>query len=293
MPTADYHAIPRVDSNEAQAPKQPLLRTKTSYHEAPRIPESSNMCTRVCACIKNCLVGFIRPWTMLCCESAGVPIEKASLQTGDVVLFAGRRCLSTCVQMGTCSEYSHSGFVIRGIDGDDVVYICHSTPNPGGNPDVEGVVRRGVMLNPLEDEMNSGFYSAVSVRKLLIPVNEEEEQKVRDNYQEWKGTPYSGTGRVCNAALDCEDVCECCTCCMNTESVKQQSAFCSELVTQMLQHIKRIPTEDIHGNPLYASEESPGDISEWQRNALHPIQRISLPKDTRLSCCRAFCNFAS
>ena len=50
-------------------------------------------------------------------------MEELDLGTGDVVLFAGRRCLSTGVQMGTCSEYSHSGIVIRGWNGDDVVRL--------------------------------------------------------------------------------------------------------------------------------------------------------------------------
>ena len=91
------------------------------------------------------------------------------------------------------------------------------------------------MLNPLADELNSGFYSACSVRKLSTPLTETEHKAVLANYEGWKGTKYAKTGRVVNAALDCEEVCPCCeVCCMNTESKKQHSAFCSELVTHMV-----------------------------------------------------------
>ena len=58
--------------------------------------------------------------------------------------------------------------------------------------------------------------------------------------------------------------------------------------------MNRIPTTDADGHVMYAAEESPGDLAEWDVNdSLQSIQRVELPENTALGGCEAFCNFKS
>ena len=51
---------------------------------------------------------------------------------------------------------------------------------------------------------------------------------------------------------------------------------------------------DADGHVMYAAEESPADLAEWDVNdSLQSIERVELPKNTALGGCEAFCNFKS
>lgn len=75
--------------------EQAHLFCPMQYQPKARVKEDSNLCCRMLQCLGHCCAGCVNPWLMLCCSPAGTPFDELDLHTGDVVLFAGRRCLST------------------------------------------------------------------------------------------------------------------------------------------------------------------------------------------------------
>lgn len=98
---------------------------------------------------------------------------RASLKTGDLVLFSGIGHISCPIQGCTHSPWSHVGMVVRCADygeADDNLYLWHSNGEIAKNTQdvLTGREKKGPQLNPLADFIR-GYDGAVVIRQISAP----------------------------------------------------------------------------------------------------------------------------
>ncbi len=109
-------------------------------------------------------------------------------QTGDMVGFSGTGLISTGIKVGTGSEWTHIGMVIRAVEWDMV--LCHESTLLCPVADIEtGFVKRGVMLVPLEARIAT-YKGKVGIRRIRQPLTLDQLAILRAYRIEVKNRPY-------------------------------------------------------------------------------------------------------
>jgi hypothetical protein len=194
---------------------------------------------------------------------------------------------------GTSSKWSHTAIFARYDDG---LYLHHSTPNPGkfvGRGETE--VSYGVMATKFSDELKSGWYNDVAVRKLKEPLTPDQEAKFFEFFEKTRGTPYEHSKLQLGYAA-CDWRCCGVNFCANAEDLDQ--FFCSEFVAASLRAsgFSVLDTDGDLAVRSNVSEFTPADFSTKETGKsvdaiLEPAQiHIAIPKDTTVSYWQAKCD---
>lgn len=220
----------------------------------------------------------------ICCATIRAPNREAIeplIKTGDVILFRGGRLLSTIVQAGSNSRWTHVGIAVRYDDG---VYVMHSTPNPGHikdrDDDKEDSDREGVMMTKLEDELTSGYYRDCGWRQLKTQLSPEQDEALMKKYNELRGTPYENDYSEMLKA---------------TAGMKFQtdlsSLFCSEFLVTAYIAAGLLPASTTGSvTPADVSGEGEGSFENQMNQKLLAVRHIKIPAEVRESACSVFCN---
>ncbi len=97
---------------------------------------------------------------------------RASLQTGDIVLFSGKGIISSIIKFFSNSEWSHLGMVVR-WDDLNVIQLYESTTLSK----LSG--RKGVQLVSLRDRINT-YKGKIAIRRLVTKRTSEMMLKLKD-----------------------------------------------------------------------------------------------------------------
>ncbi|MEH6630139.1 MAG: hypothetical protein V7776_04910 [Halopseudomonas aestusnigri] len=123
-------------------------------------------------------------------------------QIGDVLLFSGKGLLSTIIQAGTLSKFSHVGLIIPAAGGKpDLVFESTSVSK---SKDIRtGEFISGVQISEMESRV-SGYDGDVFVRKMYIRDNPTVDMaRVTAFIDKYHGRPYEASNwELASAALD-------------------------------------------------------------------------------------------
>lgn len=153
-----------------------------------------------------------------------------TLDTGDIVLYSGSGPISTAIKIGTCSEWSHVGVVVR-LKDFDMVCILQSTTLSKAKDVLSDRPVEGVQLNLLSESLST-YPGKVAVRKLNVLRTKGMLEAVRNFRKEVHGRPYEEKKiQLLKSAWDFFGG-------ANEEDLS--SLFCSELVAELYQRMDLI-----------------------------------------------------
>lgn len=181
---------------------------------------------------------------------------RASLDSGDVLLFAGESRFSRGIKRLTRSHWSHAALVARPIDGPPLLWEATLDTDL---PDVAThQMAPGVNLYQLEHWIRH-YAGETAIRLLRVERTESMRSALLDFYREASGRPYEHNRlellrSVYDGPLG------------RNRKEGDASYFCSELVAEAYQRMGLLPASPP------ANEYTPGDFSS-ERAAALPLQR--------------------
>lgn len=189
---------------------------------------------------------------------------RATLTTGDIVLFAGKGGISRLIKWAQRSTWSHVGMILRPLEWDTIL-LWESTSLSKKVKDVElGKAMHGVQLVALSARL-AEYDGAVAVRRISNPITPDMCKALREFRLEVQGRPYETNYlELAKAAYDGVFG-------ENTEDLT--SLFCSELIAEGLQRAKLLP-EPPDGLP--SNEYTPRDFSTEAKQPLELLGAYSL-----------------
>jgi len=116
-----------------------------------------------------------------------------NLQSGDILLFNGKSCVSCLIECFSCSYYSHIGLVLRDpIWLEKGLYVLQSTMINMISDIEQHDVRSGVQINLLSDVLDEANASntAIYIRHLTITRDSEFQQKLSEIHSKVHAKPY-------------------------------------------------------------------------------------------------------
>ena len=178
------------------------------------------------------------------------PELRASLATGDVLLFSGRGIIPWVIQRATRSPYSHVGMVVK-VEGWDLCMCWESTTlNDVADAD-SGAPVSGVQFDSLSERV-AKFKGGIVVRKLLKPMRAHGVRDLMAMRKTLIGRPYErrlwtlAMAALWPKRLKAEDL---------------SSLFCSELVAEAYQRLgiilKGLPPADAYVPADFADVPKP------------------------------------
>jgi hypothetical protein len=172
---------------------------------------------------------------------------RATLRTGDLVLFSGRGTVSNMIKYGTLSNWSHCGMVVK-MEQYDFITIWEST-TLSNIPDLESEMPlMGVQLVPLSERLKK-YDGDVAIRRLKGgELSNDDINKLMLLRKQLKGKRYElSKMELFKAAYDGPFG-------ANIEDLS--SIFCSELVAEAYQSLGLL--DDVKAS----NEYTPADFSE-------------------------------
>lgn len=155
------------------------------------------------------------------------------LDSGDVVLFAGRNPGWLLTKVGTWSGFSNVGFLLRDAPNSNSFTLCYSGAPLDAREAPQDDFGR-VRVRPLSSFLDAGQFHSVVVRKLAVPLTEAEEQLVRSFATDCEGQTLPS--RVTLLMNPGEGGRGSCFCWRN----RVERFICSQLVVGMLEQVGRV-----------------------------------------------------
>ncbi len=168
-----------------------------------------------------------------------------TLNTGDILLFAGKGVVSSIIQWFTKSRWSHVAMVIRSKEL-DILLSWESTTLSKVKDIKSGTAKQGVQLVALSDRINT-YDGVVAVRQLVdVEVDSERMTELQLFRDEVKNRPYEESKiELAKSAYDGL---------FGTNEEDLTSLFCSELIAEAYQRMGFL-TDNIASN-----EYTPADF---------------------------------
>lgn len=174
---------------------------------------------------------------------------REQLDTGDILLFAGKGLISTGLRVGSLCSWSHVAMVVR-VKEPDVALLYQSTPVCKAKDFFDGTLKNGVQINVMSDAVN-GYNGKVAVRHLSVERSPAMLEALSLFRQEVKNRPYEDhIVQMVQAVWDGP---------LGHVEEDLSSLFCSELVAEAYQRMGLLPNSEAGGKP--ATEYTPKDFS--------------------------------
>lgn len=117
----------------------------------------------------------------------------SDLQTGDVLLFHSRSCISKIIQCCTCSYFSHVGIILRDPIYIDKklkgIYLFHSSVKYYIDA-IDNVKKSGVQITHIDEILKKNKKNNLYVRKIYLPFSLDE-KKILNIYNKVVDKPYN------------------------------------------------------------------------------------------------------
>jgi hypothetical protein len=122
-------------------------------------------------------------------------MDKISLDTGDLILFRGKNCISCLIECCSNSKYSHVGIILKNpkfINNNmkDGLYILESMAHSNQPDEEDHVIKSGVQIHNINDKIDNIKENIVFVRKLNINRDETFYKKFEEIHKEIYNKPY-------------------------------------------------------------------------------------------------------
>jgi len=175
---------------------------------------------------------------------------RRKINTGDIVLFAGKSGVSAGIKLLTNSNWSHVGMAVRLKDW-DIVMLWESTTLDDIKDIEDNVEKRGVQLVPLSRRV-AKYKGDIAIRKLEeVTITEQMNADLGKLRSELRNRPYEADKiELLKSVYDGPWG-------ANTEDLS--GLFCSELVAEAYQCLGLLPEE------IPSNEYTPKDFSEAGR----------------------------
>ncbi|WP_319524075.1 hypothetical protein [uncultured Desulfosarcina sp.] len=171
------------------------------------------------------------------------------LDTGDIVLFAGKGLISMGLRIGSLCSWSHVAMVVR-VKEPDVALIYQSTPVCKAKDFIDGKLKNGVQINVMSEAVR-GYNGKVAVRHLSVERTPAMLEGLSRFRKEVKNRPYEDhIIQMVKAVWDGP---------LGEVEEDLSSLFCSELVAEAYQRMGLLPASETGGKP--ATEYTPKDFS--------------------------------
>ena len=122
-------------------------------------------------------------------------MDKISLDTGDLILFRGKNCISCLIECCSNSKYSHVGIILKNptfINNNmkDGLYILESVNHSNYVDEEDHIIKSGVQIHSFNSIIDSINDNIVYVRKLNIMRDENFYNKFQKIHKEIYNKPY-------------------------------------------------------------------------------------------------------
>ncbi len=194
---------------------------------------------------------------------------RASLKTGDIVLFSGKGGVSDWIKLFSGSAWSHLGMILC-LPHMDMVLLWEST-TLSDLPDIEsGKGRKGVQLVPFSERV-SMYKGDVAVRLLSKPITQQMETSLGKFRKRASRLKYEKNKiELIKAAWDGP---------LGGNKENLSSVFCSELVAESYQRMGLL-AEPPKGWP--SNEYTPRDFSTEARYPVHLHKGFTLSEEIKI-----------
>lgn len=174
---------------------------------------------------------------------------REQLDTGDIVLFAGKGLISMGLRIGSLCSWSHVAMVVR-VKEPDVALLYQSTPVCKAKDFFDGILKNGVQVNVMSEAVN-GYNGKVAVRHLTVERTPAMLEGLSRFRREVKNRPYEDhIVQMVKAVWDGP---------LGHVEEDLSSLFCSELVAEAYQRMGLLPASEDGGKP--ATEYTPKNFS--------------------------------
>ena len=167
-----------------------------------------------------------------------------TLETGDVMLFATTGPDDYLARLGSWHASSQSGFLIRHHPGLEGLQLCHTCLNQGRQMGT-------TQLISLSQFFNESMFDTVIIRKLCVPLSNDQKCQVADFARESVGTESSHKVTLLMQRTDMPLLCGCCL--FSSRSIER--FICSELVAKMLLNLEMVRGKNNEYTPVTSSRD--------------------------------------
>jgi len=183
------------------------------------------------------------------------------LQTGDILLFAGKGFISQVIKRMTGSPWSHVGMVYRPAE--DVVLCWESTTLTKVKDEYAGRPVKGVQLVQLSARVGT-YDGAIAWRRLITPRSPATLAEIDRLRHELAGRPYE------------EDVLDLVRAALRRNDVEDaQTLFCSELVATVYRAVGWLPPLPLPANYQPGDWDGDGLAARHLTTALLPAVELT------------------
>lgn len=154
------------------------------------------------------------------------------LETGDVMLFATTGPDNYLARLGSWHQSSQSGFLVRDRSGVEGLYLCHSSLS-------QDTHLGSTQLTSLTQFFAESRFDTVIIRRLCVPLTEEQKRRVASFAQESEGVRFNRKVTLLMQRTDLPWMCASIIC-FHWSKHSVERFICSELVVKMLQHLELV-----------------------------------------------------